>query len=231
MKPKNQSAAAVTAKATAKAPAQVVLSAAIQASIVSLASAEGKYVVAVSARDSQRVKLSENLREAFPKFESKDSVKEAAKPLFIAAYTAIDKNEKYALEALSKVLTLVWPGGASKDVTPKQRADALAQLKKGQALNLNAAIQQKLATRAAVIDKAGNVVAVEKVKPEKRGAHNKLAPLAQIKKLLSAVFDYYASCDPKVKAQLDEEVIGTAIAECATACNLDCSKLAAVIEP
>lgn len=167
-----------TAKTTTTTKAIVTVPAAVQAAIGASAVAGQKAALAVSQSEQTQVKLSMLIRKSMP--EDRTATREALSPYFVAAYAKSGKDDKYASEQLSRVLTLAYPGGAKPDAKTAQKASQ--ELDKAIAANIGTNDLYTVARGSGkvIIDKATKKATVVPIKKDNRGGKNAKTPMESL---------------------------------------------------
>lgn len=176
----------VTTKATAtpateaKAEVQVTISKAIVATIAPLATADATAQAAMRARDKQVV-IAGTVIGADPSLlavlaeHGRSPIQKALKPLFVEAYKKAGRDELYAGQQLSRVLSIAFPGGLN--AKPKEVEKAKANLAKGIAANEETLTLIGLSTGRLAYQKDGTIA--KRVTTAGSGGHNAKTPLDQ----------------------------------------------------
>lgn len=169
------------AKAEAKAEVQVTISKAIVATIAPLATADATAQAAMRARDKQVVvagTLIGNDKDLLIVLgvHGRSPIQKALKPLFVEAYAKANRDELYAGQQLSRVLSIAFPGG--KAAKPKEVEKAKANLAKGIANNEETLTLIGLSTGRLVYQKDGTI-AKRVTTGSGSGGHNAKTPLEQ----------------------------------------------------
>lgn len=129
--------ATVTPATEAKTEVVVSISKAIVATIAPLASADATAQAAMRARDKQVVVAGtvtgqdKDLLQILAT-HGRSPIQKALKPLFVEAYAKAGRDELYAGQQLSRVLSIAFPGGlkpGGKDASPAKRAKAVERAK------------------------------------------------------------------------------------------------------
>lgn len=174
MKTTVKATATVTPTTEAKAEVQVTISKAIVATIAPLATADATAQAAMRARDKQVVVAGQTIGAdasllAVLAIHGRSPIQKALKPLFVEAYAKAGRDELYAGQQLSRVLSIAFPGGlkpGGKDASPAKKAKAIeaakANLAKGIAHNAETLDLIKLANGSLAYHKDGTLAKVER---------------------------------------------------------------------
>lgn len=174
-------------KQTAKEILTVTIAASVTTAIRSVAKDDATAFVAATKSEKSLLTLADKLKEAHGK-DNRDAVSAALKPLFIAAYKAAGKrDESYALQQKSRVVSLAFPGG--KKATDKERENAAKQLTAGIAKGYNVNDLIQLANGGAVIKKVGSEEKI--VSLRSAPAHNAKKPADAYKASIEAALVAY----------------------------------------
>lgn len=178
MKATVKATTAVTPAIEAKAEIQVTISKAIVATIAPLASADATAQAAMRARDKQVVVTGTVIGEdkslqVILQAHGRSPIQKALKPLFVEAYAKAGRDELYAGQQLSRVLSIAFPGGLN--AKPKEIEKAKANLAKGIAANEETLTLIGLSTGRLAYQKDGTIA--KRVTAAGSGGHNAKSPL------------------------------------------------------